>query len=502
MESASLYRESFRPQFHFSPARNLMNDPNGLVYYDGEYHLFFQCNPDGLDWAWQKLHWGHAISTDLVHWREYPLALRPNPVGSILSGSVVVDASNTSGFKAGPNDLLVAIFTSGSEGNTQHQWDAFQQQSIAFSNDTGRTWTHYDGNPVIPNPGLADFRDPKVFWHVLGQKWILVLAAGERVQFYESHNLKVWTQVGEFGVEAGAHGGAWECPDLFPLAVDGGPITRWVLSVSVQRGGKLPRSATQYFVGSFDGRTFINDNPPGLTLWLDHGPDNYAGVTWSNIPPDDGRRIFIGWMNGANGGPTWPWRGAMTVPRELTLRTIGGEFRLTQNPVRELAGLRGLPSEWRDQAVTPDHNLLARLNGKQYEIVAEFQLDNAGATQFGFKLRVGNGQGIVIAYDLGSSTLTLDRGPAGDATFGAKSEPGKPFMDEAVLVDCGETLHMQIFVDWSSVEVFANGGQAAITDCIFPDEDSVGLELYAIGGEVRLNALAFYPLSSATPQAH
>ncbi|HVO71816.1 MAG TPA: glycoside hydrolase family 32 protein, partial [Aggregatilineaceae bacterium] len=165
MTSDSLYREPYRPQFHFSPARNWMNDPNGLVYYAGEYHLYFQCNPDDLNWDWRKLHWGHAISTDLLHWREIPLALYPDTTGATLSGSVVVDVENTAGFKTGINDPLIAIFTSGSEGNSQHPWDAFQQQSIAFSNDRGRTWTPYDGNPVIPNPGLADFRDPKVFWH-------------------------------------------------------------------------------------------------------------------------------------------------------------------------------------------------------------------------------------------------------------------------------------------------------------------------------------------------
>jgi len=477
-----------------------MNDPNGLIYYDGEYHLFFQCNPDGPNWAWQKLHWGHAISTDLVHWQEYPLALYPDEVGAIESGSAVIDAQNTSGFRTGTADVMVAIFTSGSEGNTQHPWDAFQQQSLAFSNDKGRTWTKYEGNPVIPNPGLADFRDPKVFWHPPSQKWAMVLAAGDQVLFYNSPNLKTWTLVGEFGANCGAHGGAWECPDLFPLPVDDGSITKWVLTVSVQRGGSLKRSGTQYFVGSFDGRTFVNDNAPAVTLWLDNGADNYAGVTWSNIPPEDGRRLFIGWMNGANRAPTSPWRGAHTVVRELKLQTVGSEIRLMQNPVHELTRLRGTPSEWHDQIIAPGSNLLAGLNGKQYEIVAEFSLDTVRAKQFGFRLRTGHGPGIVIAYDVGSSKLTLDRGSAGKAGFDAKSEPEKPSVGEAVLLNCGVGLELQILVDWCSVEVFANGGQAAITDCIFPDEDSIGLELYAIGGEVRLSTLAFYPLSSATPK--
>jgi fructan beta-fructosidase len=270
--------------------------------------------------------------------------------------------------------------------------------------------------------------------------------------------------------------------------------------VSVQRGGPLKRSGTQYFVGSFDGRAFTNDNAPAVTLWLDYGADNYAGVTWSNIPPEDGRRLFVGWMKGANRGPTSPWRGAHTVVRELQLRTVGGEIRLIQNPVRELSQLRRTPSEWHDQIVAPGSNLLAGLSGKQYEIVAEFSLDTVQANQFGFRLRTGHGPGIVIAYDVGCSTLTLDRGPAGPATISAQSEPEKPSLDRAMLTYVGDRLKMQILVDWSSVEVIANGGQVAVTDCIFPDEDSIGLELYATGGEVRLSSLAFYALNSATPR--
>jgi fructan beta-fructosidase len=496
-----LFREPYRPQFHFSPAYNWMNDPNGLVYYAGEYHLFFQCNPEDLKWDWRKLHWGHAISTDLLHWREFPIALSPDTTGSILSGSIVVDMENTSGFKTGVDDPLIAIYTSGSEGNSQHPWDAFQQQSIAFSNDRGRTWIQYSGNPVISNPGLADFRDPKVFWHSPSAAWVMVLAAGDRVRFYQSQNLKSWMQVGGFGVFCGAHGGIWECPDLFPMILDDGSTSHWVLIVSVQAGATLQRSGTQYFVGQFDGRTFLNDNPSELILWLDNGPDNYAGGTWSNLPSEDARRLFMGWMNGANRGPTWPWRGAMSIPRELTLRTIDGQIRLMQNPVRELALLRESPTALYEQTVGPRHNLIIEPHSRQYEIVTDFSLNDTNATQFGFKFRVGSGQEIGIVYHPVIGKLTLYRGSIGKPALGTDALLGSSTIGEALFNPHSPTLRLHILVDWSSIEVFANEGQIAITACIFPEEYSDSIEFFAFEGNVRLNTLIAYPLHSTTPIA-
>jgi fructan beta-fructosidase len=278
-------QELFRPRFHFSPKEKWMNDPNGLVYYQGTYHLFFQYYPGGI--VWGPMHWGHAISKDLIHWQQQPIALYPDSLGYIFSGSAVVDSNNTSGFGRNGKIPLVAMFTHHDPVAEKAGSKTFQNESLAYSLDGGSSWTKYSGNPVLRNPGITDFRDPGVFWYEKGKKWIVALATKDRISFYSSTDLKSWNKESEFGVGIGAHGGVWECPNLFPL--NWGQKTFWVLLVSNNPGGPNGGSGTQYFIGQFDGHTFRPvDN---TTRWIDYGPDDYAGITWNNTGR---RRIFLG----------------------------------------------------------------------------------------------------------------------------------------------------------------------------------------------------------------
>ncbi|HZH37827.1 MAG TPA: glycoside hydrolase family 32 protein, partial [Flavisolibacter sp.] len=305
------YNEPHRPQIHFTPKTAWMNDPNGMVYHNGTYHLFYQHNPDST--VWGPMHWGHATTKNLVHWQHQPVKLFPDSLGTIFSGSAVVDVNNTSGFGSKGKVPLVAIFTHHNPVMEKAGRNDFQYQSLAFSLDEGKTWTKYTGNPVVKNPGIRDFRDPKVMWHQGSGKWIMTLATLDRVTFYSSSNLKDWLKESEFGKELGAHGGVWECPDLFPLEYNGEQV--WVLLVSINPGGPNGGSATQYFTGRFDGKTFTPLQTD--TQWIDYGPDNYAGITWSNTGK---RKIFLGWMSNwqyAAAVPTQTWRSAMTIPRDL-----------------------------------------------------------------------------------------------------------------------------------------------------------------------------------------
>ncbi|MBL0882935.1 MAG: glycoside hydrolase family 32 protein, partial [Chitinophagaceae bacterium] len=322
--------ELYRPDIHFTPPKAWMNDPNGMVYYKGVYHLFYQHNPDSS--VWGPMHWGHATSKDLIEWQHEPIALFPDSIGTIFSGSAVVDSNNTAGFAKPGETALVAIYTQhNTEGERAGGLD-FQTQSLAYSVDDGKTWIKYVENPVIKNPGIKDFRDPKVIWLASQQKWVMSLAAQNKILFYSSKDLKNWTAESSFGENTGAHGGVWECPDLFPMQYDGKTI--WVLIVNLNPGAPNKGSGTQYFLGDFDGhhfKPFTNQ-----TLWLDYGPDNYAGVTWSNTGD---QKILIGWMSNwmyANQVPTTVWRSAMTIPRELKLMKLGEEWRLTSLPVSSL----------------------------------------------------------------------------------------------------------------------------------------------------------------------
>jgi len=493
------YSEPFRPQFHFTPAKNWINDPNGLVYFDGEYHLFFQYNPQGDKWG--HLSWGHAVSRDLMHWEELPVAIPEDDRYMIFSGSAVVDARNTSGFGK-PDDVpLVAIYT-----GAQRPAGAIQNQQLAYSTDRGRNWTKYAGNPVL-DLGLKSFRDPKVFWYAPNHYWVMatVLADRHQVALFSSPDLKQWTHLSDFG-PAGATDGAWECPDLFALPVNGDPADmRWVLKVDVFRSAVAAGSGTQYFIGRFDGSTFTPDSDPAFAHiaapahWLDYGMDFYAAASWANLPDARRRHLWIGWMNNptyAQEIPTAPWRGAMSLPRELSLRSESGAMTLLQAPVKELTVLRG--SHQHLAAMTlhamslrdPPYRIpLPAGFGKAVEIVARFA--PRSAQEFGLMVNEGPGEQTLIGYDKTLRSLFIDRSKSGQIPAAAFA-----VRHSAPLVPRDGLITLHVFVDWSSVEVFANDGERVMTEQVFAAPASDGILLYAKGGEASLKSLDVWELNS------
>ncbi|PWW32263.1 fructan beta-fructosidase [Cytobacillus oceanisediminis] len=490
LEKQQYYTEKYRPQFHFTPERNWMNDPNGMVFYNGEYHLFYQYHPNGTTWG--PMHWGHAVSKDLVHWEHLPIALAPDDHGTIFSGSAVVDWNDTSGFFDGKSGL-VAIFTHADTYPDSNR--PRQRQSLAYSKDNGRTWVKYEGNPVLQEESVTDFRDPKVFWHRETNQWIMVLAAGQTVRVYCSQNLISWEFASEFGAGHGSHQGVWECPDLFELPVDGDSNQKkWVLFVSIGNDPKYKEgSRTQYFIGDFDGKTFFNYHEPEATLWVDHGRDNYAGVSWSDIPAEDGRRIYIGWMSNwryAKVIPTKEWRSAMTIPRVLELKKTEEGIRLVQKPIRELQSLRHDKAVLENEAVVPEQNLLANIKSNTFEIIAKFEIGSA--EEFGFKLCKGTNEETIIGYNPVNQTLFVDRTHSGEAVF-HEDFAGK---HETILLPENHKITLHVLVDQSSVELFGNDGVSVITDLIFPNQDSKQIELYAKNGKVKLKSLELYTLKS------
>lgn len=637
------YREPFRPQFHFTPERNWMNDPNGMVFYDGEWHLFYQYNPFGDRWG--HMSWGHAVSRDLVHWEHLPLALAEEDGIMIFSGSAVVDWKNTTGFGQGNKPPLVAIYTGHREGR--------QDQRLAYSNDRGRTWTKFAGNPVL-DLKMADFRDPKVFWHEGKSRWVMTVAlpAEKKVHFYATPNLKSWKYVGEFG-PAGATDGAWECPDLFPLAVEGGG-TKWVLIVNLNPGGPAGGSGCQYFVGDFDGEKFTLDPlPPSLAAhiptgklladfekgygdwraegaafgrepargmlpnqqpvsgfqgerlvnsfyggdaaqgtltsppfeitakhisfligggahdqtrvdlridgkvvrsargrererlawqswdvsdlrgktaeiqvvdqhsggwghinldhviladeparpaseearWADFGPDFYAAVSWSDVPRDDGRRIWIGWMSNwlyANDVPTSPWRSAMTVPRELQLVKTDLGFRLRQKPVKELAALRGKSLTFERGTVAEVNTWLAKQESLRGPLELSFVLDVPATGRAGLRLHAGQGETTVIAVDRSAGRILVDRTKSGRVNF----HPTFAAEHSAPLPRNADTVRLRILIDTSSVELFVNDGEQVLTSLVFPSPEGSHLEFFG-SAEATVSSVEGWSLDRA-----
>lgn len=490
------YRERYRPQYHFTPPLNWMNDPNGMVYYEGEWHLFYQHNPHGNSWG--HMSWGHAVSKDLVHWEHLPIALQDSFGVMIFSGSAVVDWQNTSGFGKGKEPPLVAIYTGHGHGK--------QTQDLAYSNDRGRTWTKYRGNPVI-DLNLKDFRDPKVIWHERSKQWIMavVLPLEHKVRFYGSPNLKKWTQLSDFG-KIGATGGIWECPDLFPLKVEGQTgKQKWVLLMNLNPGAPAGGSGCQYYVGDFDGTTFQLDashpakkaDNKNAALWLDHGPDCYAAVTWSDVPESDGRRIAIGWMSNwqyATTLPTFPWRSAMTVPRTLSLHQTAEGLRLKQQPVAELQKLRTSSVTKHNLNVSKGNLPLDQfqISGECLELRLNFG-PGPGVIECGLRVRKGHNEETIIGFNPESSELFIDRSRSGEIEFHPKFS-GR-HATKVPLKD--NKLRLHIFIDDSSVEVFAQDGTHVLTDRIFPDPSSTGLELYSTGGDTEVSTLQAWALSSA-----
>lgn len=468
------YDEPYRYDYHFTPYRGWTNDPNGMVYHDGEYHLFYQHNPYGSTWG--NMHWGHAVSRDLHTWEHLPDALAPDELGSIFSGSAVIDKENTAGVG---KDALIAIYTSAGR---------IQTQSIAYSLDNGRTFTKYADNPVLVDSTIRDFRDPKVMWHAQSRKWVMTLATSQTVTFYGSKDLKEWDKLSSFGDGIGAHGGVWECPDLFPVDYRG--RTKWVLLVSINPGGPNGGSATQYFIGDFDGKTFRPDALP-YPLWLDYGRDNYAGITWSNAPA--GRHIFIGWMSNwayANDVPTVNFRAGMTVPRELSIDHNGKHAVLANYPVGELEALRAVVTGSDDFSVAdgaPHTQAIAPGNGV-FEI--EMTVSPGAASAFGFALKNARGEQLSYRFDIAAGTLSADRAAAGDKDFSANFAPA---VITAPLEKC-DTYAIRLMMDRASTELFVNGGRTVMTNLVFPSEPYDSVELTAEGGAARVAGMKIYEL--------
>lgn len=630
--SSKQFQEPYRPQYHFTPPTQWMNDPNGMVYYDGEYHLFYQHYPN--DNVWGPMHWGHAVSKDMISWKHLPIAIYPDSLGYIFSGSAVLDWKNSSGFGNGKKPPLVAIYTYHNPKWLEQGRLDFQYQGIAYSNDNGRSWTKYEKNPVIPNQGMIDFRDPKVMWNESSKRWIMTLAVWDHVSFYSSKDLKTWVHESDFGVNAGSHAGVWECPDLFPMKVQGTDDQKWVLLVSINPGGPQGGSATQYFVGSFDGHQFVLDeqfksrvesvptkiarglvfegfegnyngwkshgkafakspakgtyngqnkvsgfegsylansynrgdsltgtlesapfnivkpyinfllgggnegagvfaslsvngvdvyktsgrNGPKLepkswdvsdyigqtatirlvdegkdvwshllvdhfvfsdepnvptqeqAVWIDYGADNYAGVTWSDIPEKDGRRILLGWMSNwqyAQNVPTTNWRSAMTLPRELTLTS---DLLLKSTPVRELQAYI-IPVE-------------ATKNGELYDLPTDLLKVDFKDLSNGAVISLLNEKGEEVSIIINAQEVVIDRSRSGLVDFNSDF-PKKHVVKHQLSVLRSASLYM----DKSSLELFINDGELVLTDLIFPTAPMKQLKV--IGAEP-----AFYSVRS------
>jgi fructan beta-fructosidase len=433
----------YRPRFHFTPKQGWMNDPNGMIFLNGQYHLFFQHYPDGTEWG--PMHWGHATSSDLVQWKEQPIALYPDSIGMIFSGSAVLDKNNTSGLGRSGIAPMVAIYTQHNMPGEKAGRTDFQNQSIAYSLDEGKTWTKYAGNPVLKTPNLKDFRDPKVIWHEPTQKWIMSLAVADHVEFYSSPNLINWNKESEIGKNLFAHGGVWECPDLLSFKVNGQTV--WVLLVSMNPGGPNSGSATQYIVGDFDGHTF----KPYTTdiKWMDYGPDNYAGVTFSNVGD---RNILIGWMsnwNYANVVPTEKWRSAMTVPRELSLvkqASNSNQFLLVSTPVKELK------------------NAFVQIVSKENVIPNRIDIKDIKATHFEIILSNTYNEKLIVGYHADKKQFYIDRTNAGVSNF----NPGFAAVAVAPRLSFTMNMDLSILLDKTSIELFADGGRTVMTALFFP----------------------------------
>lgn len=458
-----------RPVFHFTPPQHWINDPNGLVYYDGEYHLFYQHNPYGDTWG--HMSWGHAVSTDLLQWEHLPVAIAEYPDAAtgdstmIFSGTVVVD-TNTSGLCA-DSTCLVAVYTSHVHANGE---GLRQHQSLAYSNDKGRTWTRYQNNPVL-DIERKDFRDPKIFWYAPEKKWVMALVVPDlyTVQFYGSQNLLEWELTGKFGM-AGDTTRIWECPDLYQLPVENEPGQhRWVLSLSGGHPQGPDFVGMQYFVGSFDGKRFVADEDFDAPQYVDHGKDFYAGIVFNNVPNQE-RVVMIGWVNNwtyANQIPTVGYRGAMSLPRELSLRREGDHYRLIQQPVHEVKRLR-------QESI----NIAKAQNGTPLEI--KVTLD--ASTNGGVKVFEGNEHQTVIGFDADTRQLYVDRRNSGFNSF------HKDFAsrEQAVVEPLNGNIELQIFLDYPVIEVFANNGSLVFTEYAFTSEAELKFSVF--GGVVSSEA--------------
>ncbi len=462
-ENFSDYKEAFRPQYHFTPPSKWMNDPNGLVYENGVYHLFYQYYPDAI--VWGPMHWGHATSKDLIHWEHKPIALFPDELGYIFSGSAIVDTNNTSGLGSVENPPLIAIYTYHDPKGEQLGRNDFQYQGLAYSLDHGDSWIKYENNPIIPNENsIRDFRDPKVFWNEQLKAWSLAVVAGDHLQLWKSSNLLDWEFMSDFGKEVGAHGGVWECPDLFELKVAGSEKSKWVLLISINPGAPNGGSGTQYFVGDFDGTTFtsVQRNPK----WIDLGTDNYAGVTYNGLSDD--QRIFIGWMSNwsyAQETPTDLWRSAMTLPRKLSLKMVEKDYVLASYPITSLSSI----------VTSSDSKSFDLESNKSKEFKQE--LLSTSKVKFSLKgsvkLKLKNDQEEELMLSISESgSIVIDRSKSGLIDFSENffTEIKADFIPK-------EINEVELYVDASSVELFINKGERVMSARMFNKSNYSSVEV-------------------------
>ena len=421
--------EKHRPVYHHTPQYGWMNDPNGMFYKDGVWHLCYQFNPYGSQW--ENMTWGHSTSTDLVHWKAEPTAITPDALGTIFSGCCVVDKNNTAGFG---NDAVIAFYTSAG---------ARQMQSMAYSTDGGKTFTKYENNPIITS-NVPDFRDPHVFWNAEAGFWNMILAAGQQMSIYSSKDLKEWKHESDFGAEYGNHGGVWECPDLMKMKVRGTDKEKWMLICNINPGGPFGGSATQYFIGEFDGHKFTCEDEPSETKWMDYGKDHYATITFDNAP--EGRRVGIAWMSNwqyANQVPTKQFRSANSIARDFGLFEYNGETYCSVSPVKEMDAVRG------QRISSPSETC---------EIVVQLKGDAQ------LTLRNSKGEKVVITYDAVEQTIDFDRRRSGDVSF------SEAFPCIVTSPTYGQIKTLRIFVDRSSIEIFDADGKMAMTNLVFPSD--------------------------------
>ena len=421
-------REQYRPVYHHTPAYGWMNDPNGMFYKDGVWNLYFQHNPYGSQW--ENMTWGHSTSTDLVHWKYEGDAVESDALGTVFSGSAVVDKDNTAGFGKG---AVIALYTSAGENQTQ---------SMAYSTDNGKTFTKYEGNPIITS-NVPDFRDPHMFWNEDIKKWNMILAAGQHMEIYTSDNLKDWKLESSFGAEYGNHGGVWECPDLMKLKVRGTDKEKWMLICNINPGGPFGGSATQYFVGDFDGHKFTCDSKPEVTKWMDYGKDHYATVTFDNAP--EGRHVAIAWMSNwqyANQVPTLQYRSGNSIPRDLGLFEYNGETYCSVVPSPEMTAAR---SKKAGKKLTESCEMVVNLKGN-----ATITLSN------------DKGEKVVMNYDAKAETFSMDRTKSGKMDFSSD------FAATTKAPTYGKISQLRIFIDKSSIEVLDAEGKMAMTNLVFP----------------------------------
>lgn len=473
-------RESYRPVYHHTPPYGWMNDPNGMFYKDGVYHLYYQFNPYGSTWG--NMHWGHSTSTDLVSWKHEDIALAPDAWGSIFSGSCVVDHDNTAGFGAG---AVIAIYTSAKPT----PWGDCQTQSLAYSLDNGYTFTKYAHNPVLTSTE-RDFRDPKVFWYAPDKHWVMLLAVGQEMEIHTSADLKEWKKESTFGAKQGAHGGVWECPDLVELLVEGTGRKRWVLICNLNPGGPFGGSAAQYFVGSFDGKTFVNESP-AVTKWLDWGKDNYATVAWSDAPQE--RCIALGWMSNWQYQailPTKQYRGENTIARDLTLYDQGGELYLKSSPSHEIKKIRKEKVSMHSFNVSDTYEIaeLLKDNSGTYEL--EMTIKNISAGKVKFCLSNEKGNKVDMYYDMKRKLFVMDRSLSGKVDFSKEF----PAVTVAPIAETKE-IQIRLFVDKSSIEAFGEEGKFVMTNLVFPDAPYNRISFQSEDGSYKVSSLKLYKLT-------